>query len=222
MLIFSKVTLAQTEPGLTLNENRMGEITLTASSQLYRFTNDLNEIPLIIQVSSLSQDFAPVLVLYDAQERRLARASNPSGLVQRQLGFTPQPNTDYLIQILGVDGSQGEFVLTITQQPYTTAAPYAELRPNYDFEDAVTLDTPFKIYQVTATESLILDITSAGSAVVISDADGNIYGTASQALPNSSFTLPPARNAVYYVTIYHSGIDRREPFTIRLFPTLSE
>ncbi len=219
-LLTPALTFAQSDLTIALNENIMGEITLTQASQIYRFSNSQAEIPLLIQVNSLSANFAPVLVLYDAQEQRIARAVNPTGLVQRQLSFTPAANQDYLIQVLGVDGSQGEFVLTIVQQPYSPAPPFIELRPNYDFQDRVTVDEPFKIYQVTAsqTEMLTLAITTEGSAAVISDDEGNIFGTVSSNLPHSTFRIPPALNAIYFVTIYHSGIERREPFTIRLMP----
>lgn len=223
LLMFSSFFLpmptSAQENTITLNENVLGAITLAEPAQLYQFTS-ASERPLIVQVNSLNGDFAPVMVLYDANERVLQRASNPTALVQRQLIFTPTPNTDYLIQILGVDGSKGEFVLTITEQPFSSAAPYTELRENYDFKDRVTLDEPFKTYQVKASQTypVTLAVLTEGSAVVVSDEDGVILGTASQTLPASTFTIPPALNEIYYVTIFHSGIERREPFTIRLVP----
>lgn len=213
-LLFFCVWPVSAQDTITLNENLLGEV--TRSSPIYTFTSPTDR-PLMIHASSLSRDFAPVIVLYDGNERLLQRAPNPTGLVERRLVFTPQANTDYLIQILGVDGSRGQFVLTITEQPFVNEP--IELRENVDYTDRVTVDEPMKVYQFKASPTVhfTLAITTSGSAVILSDADGTIYGTASQDLPASQFViLPSLDEKMYLVTVCHSGIERREPFTIRL------
>ncbi len=215
-LLFFCVWPVSAQDTITLNENTLGEV--TRSSPVYTFISPTDR-PLMIQVSSLSRDFAPVIVLYDRNERLLQRAPNPTGLIEHRLIFTPQANTDYLIQILGVDGSRGQFVLTITEQPFVNEP--IELRENVDYNDRVTVDEPMKIYQLKASPTVHfkLEITTSGSAVILSDTNGTIYGTASQDLPASQFVIPPSLDEkMYLVTVYHSGIERREPFTIRLLP----
>ncbi|MBZ0310700.1 MAG: SH3 domain-containing protein [Anaerolineae bacterium] len=212
LLLVAQPVFAQ--DSVTLNENILGEV--TRSSPVYAFTSPTDR-PLVIQVSSLSRDFSPVIILYDSNERLLQRAPNPTGLVQHYLIFKPQIDADYLIQILGVDGRRGQFVLTITEQSFVNEP--IELRENADHNDRVTVDEPVKIYRLKAspTTRFKLEISTSGSAVVLSDPDGTIYGTASQNLMGSQFLIPPSLDEkIYLVTVYHSGIERREPFTIRL------
>lgn len=221
LLIVSIISTSHAqENSITLNENKLGEITPQQPAARYLFTSE-NAAPITITVRSLSAGFAPILLLLNDQAEVIGHVRNPAAAAQITHTFTPLAAATYTIQIQGAQGDPGQFILSLAAGNQPPLSPLA-LQPGTNFKDQVSADEPVKIYQISSDPSAVLfieitsDLSDSGAVAVLSDMDGHPLGTIHTRLRGGMFMLPAAIGVQYELTITHSGLDRVESYTVKL------
>lgn len=216
-------TVAQPdEPEIHPGENTLGEISSQIPAAWFRFSATAN-IPLTLEARSLTSGFAPLVIVYDPLGSVLQHAPNPLGNARQTILLTPPIDGEYRVQVLGVDGRTGQFVLSLAQTT-TETLPASELRSGMVIEDRVTPAAPIKRYQLMASPDTALSLQvmsllpDGGPGLVLSDLDGNPLGTVRQNLLGGSFLIPAGVDVGYELTLIHSGAERIEGFKASLLP----
>src|SRR5574341_897561 len=107
---------------ITVGENKLGEITVFEPARYYTLQSSSPDA-ITITARSLTADFAPVILIYGDRQELLAQTRNPARLAEQKLVINPSPELIYLIQILGADGGQGQFVLSIDPEGLSVEEP---------------------------------------------------------------------------------------------------
>jgi len=212
----------QQEP-ITPGENKLGEVTPQNPGPMYQFTGPENT-PLVITVTSNDSNFAPVINLYDQNFGIVQRASNPAQIGRVSLNLpASETSADYLVQVLGVGGQHGQFVLSLAVSP-ETVPPVTALAIGQEIDDQVSVVEPSKQYLISAQpgQDMFVQVTSllpdGGPVIVLSDVDGSVVGVSNNMLLGGTFIIPATVDRQYHLTVAHSGADRREDYLVSVRP----
>jgi hypothetical protein len=207
------------EATLSLGQNALGEVSAQQPAPAFQFRTDSSQA-VTVTLQSLSSNFAPLLILYDDQGI-IQRLPNLNAKGTLQTGFLASSTATYTLQVQGVEGGTGQFVISITEGEFLPP-PASELRPGMQIEDRVTPTQPIQRYQIAAERQsgLIVQIISlppqSGISIILSNEGGQPLAVMRQGLLGSSFILPPATDLRYDLTIVHSGAERIEGYQLSL------
>lgn len=221
VIVLSIPAHAQESLTITLGQSTLGEVTSEQPTVILAFAPQQSE-PLRLTVQSLSSNFAPLLVIYD-ESGIIQRLPNINAQATIETGILVSANQTYRLQVQGVEGKTGQFVVSLTQGEYLQL-PATELRAGMQIEDRVTPAQPIQRYQFVADRqsALTLQVVSlppqSGLSMVLSDAAGQPLAVMRQGLVGGSMIIPPAADTIYEVLILHSGADRLEGYQLSLLP----
>lgn len=204
---------------IEIGQEVFGQVALQNPSAAFTFTPDTNG-PVTLTVQTLTPNFAPFLLVYNAADERIARQTNPAGLPLVRLTLSAQSNTTYTVYVLGVGGESGEFRLALSTT--TNLGTLNELLMGQGVQDRVTPEANSRRYQFASdpTTAMILTLKSSlpdsGPAFILRDMDERPIAMAQTSILGTTLTLPPAAGLVYEIEILHSGAAREERFTLTL------
>ena len=222
LMLLGIVQAVHAQEPIAPGENKLGDVTPQNPGPMFQFTSP-DGLPLMIVAASNASDFAPVINVYDENFDLVQRHSNPAQTGRVSLLLMPAAETNYIVQILGVGGQHGQFVLSLSSSA-ESAPPMTALEIGQEVDDQVSTVEPSKQYQISAQSGqvMLIQVNSllpdGGPAVVLSDADGNTLGVSNNALLGSAFIIPTAVGREYTITVIHSGADRREDYLVSLRP----
>uniref|UniRef100_Q02CB2 Tetratricopeptide TPR_2 repeat protein n=1 Tax=Solibacter usitatus (strain Ellin6076) TaxID=234267 RepID=Q02CB2_SOLUE len=137
---------------------------------------------ILIEIENHSTTLAPVLKVFDADERLTGMGKTGAAGESVKLTISPSPNTAYFLQVSGYGGSAGAYTLRVLAQKAFDA-----YEPNDDIFNArrLTLGTP--------VEAGIMDDTDTDFFSFVSPRSG----TVSIVINNRSTTLIPALSTFF-------------------------
>ena len=137
---------------------------------------------IVIEVENHSTTLAPVLRIFDAEERRTDMGKTAAVGESIRLTISPSPNTTYFLQVSGYGSSAGAYTLRVLPQK-----AFDGYEPNDDILNArrITLGRPVEAGIMDATDTDFFSFVSART------------GTVSIVITNRSTTLIPALSTFF-------------------------
>ena len=137
---------------------------------------------IVIEVENHSTTLAPVLRIFDAEERRTDMGKTAAVGESIRLTISPSPNTTYFLQVSGYGSSAGAYTLRVLPQK-----AFDTYEPNDDIFNArrLTLGTPVEAGIMDANDTDFFSFVSPRT------------GTVSIVITNRSTTLIPALSTFF-------------------------
>ena len=214
LLIVGQVVAAQVSDTLAMGETKTGAITNQTPAAFAYIASTID--PVTFRVLSLTPDFAPEVIISQSDRSVLETFRNADDVSVISGTFRPPAVGTYQIQIMGKEGGQGQFAITVDAM---AEQPAQSLAFGQTVNGTVTADEPLQRYSLTglASES-ILALTSEqefhGLRVTLIDADTNqTIARFSSQFVGANIHLQ-ADNRAYNIWIEHSGSMVDEQYTL--------
>ncbi len=176
--------------------------------------------PVMVQALGTSQGFVPTFRIIDPSGIAIHAATNTANQSIVQSNVNLPTGGSYIVEVSGLNGSQGEFILTVQngvpQPPPTALALGAAISANVSPQGAL------QIYQFDSSpqEALLLtvngDSPSPSPVVALKDAvTGEMHALTSLRLTGVRYRIPIG-TVSYRVEVMHSGSAGQEPYTVCL------
>ncbi|MCL4875024.1 MAG: SH3 domain-containing protein [Anaerolineae bacterium] len=209
LLLLMAAPTALAQETILIGENKLGEISATNPQPAYLFNAQTNQT-VEIEILGVSAGLAPTITLLTPQGAVLQFIGNPTNAssVKGTVTFT-QAGT-YTIQVATSNGSQGQFVISVTD-----TAPQIPPTP-LNLDETVTgevASTQRIAYSFTSAPDapLVLNFTRVegplGLKVELNRADSTPVALLSSELLGTSLTLPPGNNIAYLLIITNETPD---------------
>lgn len=209
LLLLMAAPTALAQETILIGENKLGEISATNPQPAYLFNAQTNQT-VEIEILGVSAGLAPTITLLTPQGAVLQFIGNPTNAssVKGTVTFT-QAGT-YTIQVATSNGSQGQFVISVTD-----TAPQIPPTP-LNLDETVTgevASTQRIAYSFTSAPDapLVLNFTRVegplGLKVELNRADSTPVALLSSELLSTSLTLPPGDNIAYLLIITNETPD---------------
>lgn len=185
--------VARAQEPIALDENKLGEISVSVPQPVYLFAAQANQ-QVEIEVLAIAQGLAPQFTIFNQSGALVQAVGNPT-LTNSLVGVVtfPQAGT-YSIQIASANGVQGQFVLTIrSATPVVPPTPLAENEPaSGELAGGQNITYSFA---ANPNALLSLELTSTNSTqsvrAELKDQSGKTLALLGSELLGSTLILPP-------------------------------
>ncbi len=205
---------------LTIGENRVGEISVAASSSVFTIQVGAPQ-SVNVQVLAITPNFLPSFRILDPSGIVIMNAIN-NGIQTSAAGM---PNLSgsgvYRIEVSGTNNSTGQFLISV--QPGAPLAPPQPLTPGQPLSGVVSAQTTRQAFSFNGSSSDVLLLTvrsgspNADPTVTLRDAEtGELLALNSARLAGVRYRIGTGNVNNYLVEVSHSGVSTQETFSICL------
>lgn len=198
---------AQAQESVTIGQDKVGEISSVNPSPFYSFTAQANQ-QVTIRLSAVASPVVPQFTIFNSAGVLVQAIGNPA-LGNSVEGIVIFPTDGvYTIQVSSVDGSIGQFVLSVlSSEPAIPPTPLAENQ----LVEATLAPAGQLVYSFTGNPNqlLLLELAAVDSlqnvSAELTAASGEVVATLSAKILQGTLLLPPGSDA-YLLTLRHDSL----------------
>lgn len=198
-MAFLAVSPAKAQDTIVIGQDKVGEVSAANLTPTYIFTAQANQ-QVTIRVSAVASPIIPQFTIYNASGALVQVVGNPN-LGNSVEGVVTFPAAgDYSIQVASVDGSVGQFVLSLLSTEPPT--PLLENQPV-----ATTLASGENIvYQFNGNPNHLLELSleAPDAQVELKNEAGDVLATVNKQIVSSTFLLPLGAE-VYFLSLSYNN-----------------
>lgn len=218
LFTLTSIAFAQDTPTIAIGQNTVSELTATTPTAVYSLTSSGGESALV-QVLAVSPNFVPAFRILNPAGVEILTAPNAEAQASLTATASFLGAGDYRIEISGVNGTLGQFVLSL--QGGAPLPEPVELTADQPVSAVVSSQTPLAIYHFSTppTDPLVLtvltDAPDAGLLITLYDETAAKTIAISDAAISGIALRLPATESSYRVEV-HAGSATDTPYTICL------
>ena len=226
---------AQTADTIAIGETKNSTVTADNLAPSFFFDAEANQV-FTIQLTSLTEGFAPVLLVADSDNTMLDTFSGSSGEATVGGTVTIPEAGRYFVQVQGANGSRGAFTLALLEGdiPLNPATPEVENTAEAETAEGIQplaagdqiqsqvdqTDTQRQFTFNTEQTALAIQVRGGGAdtsfTVTLSgEASGAVVGQYQAPAIAGAFIVPPSSGS-YRLTVEHAANDPAQPFVVSL------
>jgi hypothetical protein len=200
---------------IALGENKLGQVEANSAAAFALTVTTPQTVT--VQLLGVSEGFAAGFAVYDALDLLIADVPNDAGATVIESTVTLSTPGRYLIEVGGVGGLGGQFLLSV--QAAGALAPAEAFPSDTPITDTLSQADARRAYQFSGAADALLLLTAQSDGAthptfLLRDATTNaLLGASSTRLAGAFFRIPPGASA-YILEVLHSGASTIESYTV--------